>query len=310
MSVAKHVATLTGVSETALLTLNARAREARRENTILHDPVGVQLADSLDFDFHKFGRPRQGTALRALAFDIHTTAYLQRHPSATVAALAEGLQTSFWRLDAAIAGEEFRWVTVDLPPVIDLRSRLLPRSPRITLCAQSALDYSWMDRVNPAKGVLITAEGLFMYLQREHVLGLIAECARRFPGAQLLFDLTPAWAVTVSRRKGLRVSKNYRSPPAAFGASTSQLRTLLMALPGVEAVRNLSYPSGRGWFFNKATSLIYRLPAGDRLRNSLTLVEFAKPLAKTEAGNTSVAHADTTIDTKEADRPVKGTRHD
>jgi O-methyltransferase involved in polyketide biosynthesis len=28
--------------------------------------------------------------------------YLDQHPSATVVALAEGLQTSFWRLDAGI----------------------------------------------------------------------------------------------------------------------------------------------------------------------------------------------------------------
>ena len=35
-------------------------------------------------------------------------------------ALAEGLQTSFYRLDAAGVGHEFRWLTVDLPPMIEL----------------------------------------------------------------------------------------------------------------------------------------------------------------------------------------------
>jgi hypothetical protein len=67
------------------------------------------------------------------------------HPRATVVALAEGFQTSFWRLDETVPDAQFRWVSVDLPPVVELRRRLLPDSPRITNLAQSALDYSWMD---------------------------------------------------------------------------------------------------------------------------------------------------------------------
>ena len=131
-------ADLIGVSETALLTLNARAAEARRPDAIIDDPMAIALADSIDFDFAKFGRTGQEFALRALTFDRHTRSYLNDHPSATVVALAEGLQTSFWRLDAAIPNGQFRWLTVDLPPVVDLRTRLLPKSPRISMCPQSA----------------------------------------------------------------------------------------------------------------------------------------------------------------------------
>jgi len=46
--------------------------------------------------YDKFGRPSQVHALRALAFDTTTRAYLTAHPKAAVVALAEGLQTSFW----------------------------------------------------------------------------------------------------------------------------------------------------------------------------------------------------------------------
>ena len=48
-----------------------------------------------------------------------------------------------------------------------------------------------MDDVDPAQGVFITAEGLLMYLQPDEALGLIKECARRFPGGQMMFDLPP-----------------------------------------------------------------------------------------------------------------------
>ena len=186
---AKENVTLSGVSETALLTLYSRASEARHPDAVIDDPMAVTLLDSIDFDFAKFGTTgSQGMALRARVFDIHTLSYLDQHPAATVVALAEGMQTSFWRLDAARPDAQFRWLTVDLPPIIDVRTRLLPPSPRVTLLAQSALDYSWMDSVDTSGGVVITAEGLLMYLQPEQSLGLIAECAKRFPGGQMLFD--------------------------------------------------------------------------------------------------------------------------
>ncbi len=96
---------LRGVSETALLTLKVRATEARRPDAIIDDPMAIELVDTIDYDFAKFGfTRRQDMALRALAFDDATRAYLADHPSATVVALAEGLQTSFYRIAAGGAG--------------------------------------------------------------------------------------------------------------------------------------------------------------------------------------------------------------
>ena len=64
--------------------------------------MAIHLVDSIDFDLAKFGFVRrQDMALRALAFDKQARRYLADHPQATVVALAEGLQTSFFRLDAA-----------------------------------------------------------------------------------------------------------------------------------------------------------------------------------------------------------------
>lgn len=65
---------LTGVSETALLTLQVRANEARRPDGLIKDPMAVQLVDSIDFDFAKFGHShRQDMALRSLIFDRATS---------------------------------------------------------------------------------------------------------------------------------------------------------------------------------------------------------------------------------------------
>lgn len=266
-------AALTGVSETALLTLQVRASEARRPDGIIDDPVAITLVDAIDFDYAKFGfTRRQDMALRALAFDAQTRRYLVDRPAATVVALAEGLQTSFYRLDGAGAGDRFRWLTVDLPPIIDLRSKLLPASDRVTVCAQSALDFSWMDRVDDTDGVFITAEGLLMYLQPAEAMGLITECARRFPGGQMMFDLPPAWLAAWARR-GMRTSLRYRVPPMPFTLSVSEAADLV-SVPGVRAVHDVAAPRGRGRLLNTALSAVHRIPLLGPVRPVLTLLEF------------------------------------
>jgi O-methyltransferase involved in polyketide biosynthesis len=265
---------LTGVSETALLTLVVRAHEARRPDSIIDDPMAIQLADSIDYDFAKFGfSRRQDMAVRALAFDREVARYLADHPKATVVALAEGLQTSFYRLDAAGVGHQFNWLTVDLPPMIELRRKLLPASDRIRMLAQSALDFSWMDAVDAEDGVFITTEGLLMYLQPAESMSLIAECAKRFPGGRMMFDLPPSAFAWLSRR-GVRTTLRYRVPPMPFTLSISEAANLVSDVPGIRAVHDVALAPGRGKAFNALMWTAQRVPLFDSVRLLLTLLEF------------------------------------
>jgi len=264
---------LTGVSETALLTLYGRAYQAGRPDAILDDPMAIELVQSIDFDFEKFRRRGQEMALRSLAVDRCAIEYLTARPRATVVALAEGFQTSFWRVSSALADARFRWVSVDLPPVIELRRRLLPHSERITYLAQSALDYSWMDEIDATHGVFITAEGLLMYLQPHESLGLIAECAKRFPGGQMFFDLPPILVKKLAPR-GMRSSRRYRVPPMPFSLSSRQLADLADTMPGIQAVHDLPMPRGRGVFFGTLFPAFWRCAPMRPFRGAYTLLEF------------------------------------
>ncbi len=264
---------LSGVSETALMTLNGRAHQAGLPDAIIDDPMAITLRDSFDVDFTKFGRQGQEMALRSLAVDQCALADLRNHPKATIVALAEGFQTSFWRLDKAVADPQFRWVSVDLPPVIELREQLLPPSPRITNLAQSALDYSWIDRIDDTDGVFITAEGLLMYLQPDQSMGLIAECAKRFPGGQMFFDLPPTIIKKVAPN-GIRASKNYRVPPMPFSLSINELSALVGTMPGLAAVHDIPMPKGRGFIFNMAFPGFWGFGPMKRFRGVYALLEF------------------------------------
>ncbi|MCV7268372.1 class I SAM-dependent methyltransferase [Mycolicibacterium doricum] len=277
---------LTGVSETALLTLQVRANEARRRDGLIDDPMAVRLVESIDVDFGKFGPSRrQDMALRAKGFDHYTRRYLRDHPRATVVALAEGLQTSFYRLDASDVGHDFRWLTVDLPPIIELRTKLLPPSDRVRVCAQSALDFSWMDQVDDSAGVFVTAEGLLMYLQPAEALSLIRACAQRFPGGQMMFDLPPSWFAWWARQ-GMRASLRYKVPPMPFSLSPAEAADLVNAVPGIRAVHNVPMPEGRGRVLNALLWTVQRIPVFDAVRPVWTLLEFGWARPQSNADST------------------------
>jgi O-methyltransferase involved in polyketide biosynthesis len=141
------------------------------------------------------------------------------------------------------------------------------------VCPQSALDYSWTEQVDPSQGVFITAEGLLMYLQPQLALELIAECAKRFPGAQMLFDMPVAWFSKMARR-GLRISRQYTFPPMPFAMSPSEAANLANTVPGIRVVHDLPMSPGRGLLFNTLMSSVYRTSALSSLRPALALLEF------------------------------------
>src|SRR4051795_8454567 len=172
---------LGGVPETLLWTLWHRAAEARRPDGVLDDRRAVALVDEIDYPFaERFGSGRGGLsqwqALRVRAFDAQVRRFLAGHPDGRVVALGEGLETQFWRVDNG----RMRWLSVDLPQTIDVRQRLLPRGRRQDVAEMSALDGRWMDEVDPARGVLLTAQGLLMYLELDDVETLLGACADRF----------------------------------------------------------------------------------------------------------------------------------
>jgi hypothetical protein len=76
-----------------------------------------------------------------------------------------------------------------------------------------------------------------MYLQPEQAFELIAQCAKRFPGSAMLFDLPPTWVAKMCRR-GVRTSRRYKTPPTLFSMSAAQAADLVdTGVPGVRCPR-------------------------------------------------------------------------
>jgi O-methyltransferase involved in polyketide biosynthesis len=236
---------LEGVPETLLWTLYHRSNEARRPDAILADPQAVALVDAIDYPFaERFASPAflaQAQALRVLRFDTEVRRFLSAHPDGTVVALGEGLETQFWRVDNG----RVHWVTVDVPETIAVRERLLEHGDRQTLIAASAFDERWIDQIDAAHGLLITAQGLFMYFELADVERLVGALRRRFPGATLIFDAVPPRLVAQSRKPR---GDGYRAPPWLWGIDGDTRRRL--------GAQRLRLPRGRGIFFGYVAPLL------------------------------------------------------
>ncbi|WP_327673827.1 class I SAM-dependent methyltransferase [Kitasatospora sp. NBC_00458] len=265
---------LTAIPETALWTLHRRAAEARRPDAVLHDPKAVELVDRIDYPFaDRFGTSgvqAQLQALRVACFDREVADFLAREPRGTVVCLGEGLETQYWRVDNGRA----RWLTVDLPEAVALRERLLPPGPRQRYLAADATDLAWTGEVDRDRGVLITAQGLLMYLPPDRVRALIAGCAERFPGGSLVLDAVPRWFARLTTSGRMR-TRGYQAPPMPWAMDAGERAKLRTASPAVASVRDVR-PAGARGLVGALLPLALSVPPLAAHRPSVTVLDFAE----------------------------------
>ncbi|MEU9079624.1 class I SAM-dependent methyltransferase [Kitasatospora sp. NPDC048538] len=265
---------LGAVPETALWTLYQRAVEAGRPDAVLRDPKAVELVGRIDYPFaERFGTSgsqAQLQALRVACFDREVADFLAREPRGTVVCLGEGLETQYWRVDNGRA----RWLTVDLPESVALREELLPPGPRQRYLAADATDLGWADEVDREHGVLITAQGLLMYLPPERVRTLIAGCAERFPGGSLVLDAVPRWFGRATRSGRMRM-RGYQVPPMPWAMDAGEQVKLGTASPAVASVREVRPVGGRG-LLGVLLPVALSVPPVAARRPSITVLDFAE----------------------------------
>jgi O-methyltransferase involved in polyketide biosynthesis len=182
--------TLTGAPATMLATLYGRALDGRSPHSVLNDSAAADAVARIDYDFSKTrmtGTRATSVAIRAKVLDTWASQFLVEHPSATVLHLGCGLDSRVRRLNPP---PSVRWFDVDLPEVMQLRSRLLPRpSGDYHPISSSVTDAEWLSSVPDDRPTVAVFEGLSMYLTQEQGHHLIQWITSRFPSGQLLFDV-------------------------------------------------------------------------------------------------------------------------
>ncbi|MCC8105558.1 MAG: class I SAM-dependent methyltransferase [Clostridiales bacterium] len=197
--------TLTGVPETMLQTVFARAQETQRQNHKIVDEKAVELVSRLDYDFSLAQKDKtmsSGVIARTLVLDRMVKEYLQKYPDAVVINIACGLDTRCYRMQGY-----FHWYNLDLPEVMALREKLLPEEGIITQISFSAMDARWANSIaTDGKPVLVIMEGLTMYLTEVDIQQIFAIIAANFPFATVLVETMTPFIVKAVKEKSIEGS--------------------------------------------------------------------------------------------------------
>lgn len=258
---------------TAFIPLVARARaRALFPELDFADEEAEHIAAALGVPADLFGTDpgwMRGIVCRARWFDARCRDFFTAHKDGLGIALGAGFDTRFRRL----AGAARRWVDLDLPEVIAVRRRFVAPTGRCRMLEGDVTDLAWIDRTGwrPGTPVVLTAEGILMYLAPAEVRDLFRGIAARFSKggapASVLFDyaspvaafnswLHPALQHTEARfRSGLsgaeairRIDRRFRvvedrdvarqcGPAAAVAAAMHELMTLGGYLHGLAHVQ-------------------------------------------------------------------------
>lgn len=152
---------LTGVPETLVIPLYAKAQDYRSRRSILHDAKAEEIVRSLDYDFERRGlsgktRTRM-LAVRARQLDEWVRAFLVRYRNATVLNLGCGLDTRIARLAPPAT---VSWFDIDFPEVMAVRKRFFSESEQYRMLAGSLTDASWLSEVPRDRPAIAVADGV------------------------------------------------------------------------------------------------------------------------------------------------------
>ena len=255
--------TLTGVPETMLQTVYARARESAGRGAI-RDETAEQIIGSLDYDFslaEKDTAMRSGVIARTIVLDRLVGAWLGRHPGTVVVNLACGLDTRCYRMK----GYQ-HWYNLDLPETIAVRQQLLPESGAISQLAMSAMD-DWGAAIRETDApALVIIEGLTMYLSEADVRRIFEVIAARLPKAEVFVEtMNPAVAKRFKER-------SIEGSHAKFTWGVKDGRALAALLPGFRFVEEHSLTEGMA-VFAPVYKLLDKLPAVRNISNKIIVLE-------------------------------------
>ena len=262
----REIIKLSGVPETMLQTVYARAKESSGRGAI-HDAKAEELIEKLDYDFSladKDTAMRGGVIARTIVLDQLTKAWLGAHPGAVVINIACGLDTRCYRM----AGYA-HWHNLDLPETMAVREKFLPESGAISQIAMSAMD-DWGGEISELSEqnvpVLIVIEGLTMYLSERNIQRIFTVISSRFSNATVFVETMNPAIVRHFKEKSIDASN------AKFNWGIKNGKTLAELLPDFRFVEEHSLTEGMA-AFAPVYKLLDRLPAVRNISNKIIVLE-------------------------------------
>ena len=229
---------ITGVPETMLQTLYARAKESRKPDHVIYDGKAIEIVDSLDYDFSLADKDLamgSGVIARTIVLDKLVSEFLKKHKGAVVVNIACGLDTRCYRNEGKYKG----WYNIDLPETMTVRAKFLQEDGPVYQIAESAMDGKWADLVEYAgEPVLVIIEGLTMYLTEADVKKIFDIIDRKFTHATVLVETMAPFMAKHIKEKSIEKSA------AKFAWGVKNGAALEQVIPRFKNKRDVSLVEG------------------------------------------------------------------
>lgn len=257
---------VTGVPETMIQTLYARAKETGKPDAKIKDEMAVEIVEQLDYDFSKADADKtmaSGVIARTIVLDRMVGEYLDHHPNSIVVNIACGMDTRCYRMREKYA----RWYNVDLPETMEIRCRFLTENGPVYQIAKSAMDASYIDDIEYHGGnVLVVIEGLSMYLRENDIKQIFAIIENAFPKTTVMIETMSPFVVRHIKEKSIEGSN------AKFNWGVKNGKELQRIIPSFTCQKEVSLVEGM-----KVLMPIYhvlgKIPAVRNISNKIIVME-------------------------------------
>ena len=263
MDAGHHDGQLSGVPETMLQTVYARAKETQTREAI-RDDKAVRLVKQLNYDFSladKDAAMQGGVIARTIVLDRLVKAFLETHPGAVVVNIACGLDTRCYRMSGYA-----HWYNLDLPETMAVREKLLPEHGSVSQIAMSAME-NWGGQIEETNAsALVIIEGLTMYLTEAEVKRMFSVIGERFRQVTVFVEtMNPAVAKRFKE-------KSIEGSHAKFTWGVKDGKALAALLPGFHCTEEHSLAEGMAEFAS-AYKVLGKLPFVRNISNKIIVLK-------------------------------------
>ena len=273
----KEKVNVTGVPETMVQTLYARAKETKKQNAKIKDEIAVELVEKLDYDFSKADKDSAmtyGVIARTIVLDRMVRQYLENHENTVVVNIACGLDTRCYRMK----GKYLRWYNVDLPETMKIRRQFLPETMKIRSqfltetdpvyqIAKSAMDDSYIDDIDyHGKNILVIIEGLTMYLYEKDIRKMFSIIDKSFQKVTVMVETMSPFVVNHVKEKSIEGSN------AKFTWGVKKGTELQRIVPGFSVQQEVSLVEGMKELM-PVYCVIGKIPAVRNISNKIIVLE-------------------------------------
>lgn len=227
------------IEETLLIPLYMRVRETRRAKPVFKDEMACEIIVKIDYDFSQFAwdyLTALGCAIRVNHFDNKVRAFIKKEKNPIIVNVGCGLDTRYQR---AVHDDSTIFYGLDLPDVIALREKLIPKSGNEINITSSMLETKWMDDLKSKhsdSNFIFIIEGVFMYLHENDIKSFLSDLALRFQGSEVHFDV----AGSLSLKKGLK-NHAVKHTRAQFLTAIDDGKIIEEWVPNMIMIEDLNY---------------------------------------------------------------------